>query len=382
MSYDFAILGGGAAGLSLALELVRSPLKDRSILIVDKETKNTNDRTWCWWTDQPTPLDGIAYHVWPKLRFASYGLDRSWDLAPFRYQMVRGIDFYQHARAELARHNVTFLTGAAEVEDGQAGVSLRVNDQLYPARWAFDSRFRPDQLLTTPRYNRLMQHFTGWIIETEEPVFDPLTFTMFDLRTPQRGGVTFFYVLPFSERRALVEYTLFSPQLLAPQEYESALRDYITHTLCINEFQLEEHESGIIPMTDQPFPRRLGENILAIGTPGGRVKASTGYAFARIQRDSARVVQSLLLHGHPFAIPPDRPRSRFFDRIILDVLAHEPQRGREIFSEIFSFNPPQRVLKFLDDRTSLLEDFQILNTPAPRPFLRALARLPRRLLLK
>lgn len=33
--YDFIIAGGGAAGLSLAYHLMRSPLRERSILIVD-----------------------------------------------------------------------------------------------------------------------------------------------------------------------------------------------------------------------------------------------------------------------------------------------------------------------------------------------------------
>jgi 2-polyprenyl-6-methoxyphenol hydroxylase-like FAD-dependent oxidoreductase len=43
--YDFIIVGGGVAGLTLAYQLVHSPLADRSILIVDRVTKNKNDRT-------------------------------------------------------------------------------------------------------------------------------------------------------------------------------------------------------------------------------------------------------------------------------------------------------------------------------------------------
>ncbi len=215
MKYDFAILGGGAAGLSLALELVRSPLKEKSILIVDKETKNTNDRTWCYWTELPSPLDGITYHTWSNLRFLSKTLDRTWDLSPLRYQMVRGLDFYRYAHTELEKYNVTFLLGEGEVEDGRAAASVHVNGDSYLAEWVFDSRMRPADLAGNPRrYNYLKQHFTGWVIETDMPVFDPQTVTMFDLRTPQLGGVTFFYTLPFSQTRALVEYTLFSPELL------------------------------------------------------------------------------------------------------------------------------------------------------------------------
>ncbi len=211
MKYDFAILGGGAAGLSLALQLVRSPLEQKSILIIDKEAKNTNDRTWCFWTDQPNLLDAITYHTWPKLRFMSQSLDRTWELDPFRYQMVRGLDFYNFAHAELQKHNVTFMKGVGEFQDGSDSTKVSVDGRSFEAAWVFDSRPLPSDLAeNSGRYNYLKQHFTGWLIEADVPTFDPLTITLFDLRTPQRGGLTFFYILPFSETRALVEYTLFS----------------------------------------------------------------------------------------------------------------------------------------------------------------------------
>jgi lycopene beta-cyclase len=376
MKYDYAILGGGAAGLSLALALVHSPLKDHSILIVDKQAKNTNDRTWCFWTDRASSYDSIAYHTWPKLRFVSENFDRTSNLAPFRYQMLRGIDFYEHARAELKKHNVNFLLGAGEVQDGLDSARVIVDGMVHEAGWVFDSRFTPENLPGNQRrYSHLKQHFTGWIIETDNPIFDPQTVTLFDLRTPQRGGVTFFYVLPFSENRALVEYTLFSPDLLAEEDYVRALKDYISNTLGIKNTIIESVERGIIPMTDHPFKRRLGKRVLSIGTLAGRVKPSTGFAFARIQRDSEQVVHSLLKNGHPFGIPPDRLRSRLNDSILLEVLSREPERGREIFTALFARNPAVRVLKFLDDRSSVLEDLQILAAPDPAPFARAVIKI-------
>jgi len=375
MKYDYAILGGGAAGLSLALEMVAGPLADHSILIVEKDAKKTNDRTWCYWSDVPTRFDGIARHAWPRLHFQSGQLDLSWELAPLRYQMLRGLDFYEYARAELARHPVTFVQAVADVHDEPEGVTVLAGNQQYTAQWAFDSRIRPEDSLPVPsRYNFLKQHFTGWEIETSRPVFNPDTVTMFDLRTSQRGGVTFFYLLPFSPTNALLEYTLFSPEVLPPEEYEDALRGYLSSTLGLEEYRLLEREHGVIPMTDRPFPRRLGRHILAIGTRGGRVKPSTGYAFARIQRDSRRIVASLLQTGQPFAIPPDPPRYRFYDSLVLDVFAKEPQLGRPILASIFARNPAGRVLRFLDDRSTLREDLQILRAPEAGPFLRALGR--------
>ena len=375
MIYDFAILGGGAAGLSVALEIMDSPLKNSSILIVEKDAKDTNDRTWCYWADRPTRYDGFARQVWPRLRFQSEGFDGTWELSPLRYQMVRGLDFYNYAHLELANHTVTFVRGLAEVADGPDYATVTVGTQSYQAKWAFDSRIRPSDVLPNPRrHHTLMQHFTGWEIESVTPVFDPHTVTLFDLRTPQRGGVTFFYILPFSPTRALVEYTLFSAQVLPDGEYGEALRKYLATTLGIKDYRILETEQGIIPMTDHPFPRRLGKRILAIGTRGGRVKPSTGYAFARIQRDSRRIVASLLQRGHPFAIPPDPLRYRFYDNVLLDVFTNEPALGRPILASIFAKNPPQRVLQFLDDRSSWWEDIHILSSPPAAPFLRALSR--------
>ena len=67
-SYDIIIVGGGASGLSLASHLARSPLRDRSILIVEKDAKDKNDRTWCFWANQPSFFDDIVYRSWNQLQ--------------------------------------------------------------------------------------------------------------------------------------------------------------------------------------------------------------------------------------------------------------------------------------------------------------------------
>ncbi len=375
MTFDYAILGGGAAGLSLALELVHSSLSGRSILIVEKDAKNTNDRTWCFWPDVPNPLDGIVFHTWPNLRIRGENFDRTFEIHPFRYVMVRGLDFYNYARGELMQHNVTIVRGVGEVQDGKDAARIRVEGKEYEAAWAFDSRLRTTDIVQAPlRYNYLIQHFKGWEIQTESAVFDPHTATLFDLYTPQRGGVTFFYVLPFSARYALVEYTVFSQEVLPDGDYDQALQDYLHRELGLVDYRILKEERGVIPMTDHPFPRRLGERILAIGTRGGRVKPSTGYAFARIQRDSRRIVDSLVRHSHPFAIRPDPRRYRFYDALLLEVLKGDPFAGRRVLSAIFARNPVQRVLRFLDDGSSLGDDLLIISSCPLWPFLEALGR--------
>ncbi|HLT52021.1 MAG TPA: lycopene cyclase family protein, partial [Arenibacter sp.] len=49
-TYDYIIIGAGAAGLLLADGLGKDPFfRNRSILLLDRDLKQKNDRTWCFW---------------------------------------------------------------------------------------------------------------------------------------------------------------------------------------------------------------------------------------------------------------------------------------------------------------------------------------------
>ena len=375
IDYDFAILGGGASGLSLALALAQSSLGAGTILLVEKDSKDRNDRTWCYWTCHDTPLDKIRYKVWYNIRFASGDIDLKIPLQPYRYQMIRGIDFYTYMRRELGQlPNVTFLNGTVDGwDDGEDSAQIWVNGEAYSATWVFESRLNPVDIYPEPaKYHYLKQHFKGWEIETGTPVFDPTTATLFDLRTQQCSGLSFFYILPYSHSHALVEYTLFSAKLLPSEKYEQALQDYIINRLGISQYQIKEVETGVIPMTDHPFPRQLGRRVLSIGARAGRVKPSTGYAFVRIQKDTQAIVSSLVRHNHPFDIPQDSKRHKFYDSLMLAVMANPNNQVNQILASLFTGNPIQRVFRFLDEQTDIWEELRLLASLPPAPFLRAL----------
>jgi lycopene beta-cyclase len=399
--YDFILSGGGLAGLSLAYHLINSPLRDRSILIIDKDAKQQNDRTWCFWEEQPTLFDEIAYQVWQRLRFVSDDFSREFDLAPYRYQMVRGIDFYDFTRENLsACRNVTFVRGNIDrIDDGSDRATVTVDGQSFSGSWVFDSTLPPslrgsvptDSLLARgdagdnredavvehqrDHYHHLNQHFRGWEIETDRPVFNPQLPTLFDFRTRQAGHMRFVYTLPFAENRALIEYTLFSAQLLQSEEYDAGLKTYIEDVLGIKQYTINHVEAGVIPMTDRPFPRRLGQRVMSIGTKGGRVKPSTGYAFLRIQRDSAAIVQSLIENDQPFELPARRGRYNLHDAILLNIMTHHPDDLKPIFTIMFKHNPIQRIFHFLDETATVSEEARFIASLPPWRFLQALFRL-------
>jgi lycopene beta-cyclase len=393
------------AGLSLAYNLINSPLRDRSILIIDKDAKQQNDRTWCFWEEQPTLFDEIAYRVWHRLRFVSEDFTREFDLAPYRYQMIRGLDFYNFTRERLAQcANVTFVRGNIDrVDDGADRATVIIDGKSFTGSWVFDSTLPPSLRGSVPpgvepgpfppqhgggplgaagkppiandHSHHLNQHFRGWEIEVDRPVFNPQLPTLFDFRTPQAGHMRFIYTLPFAENRALIEYTLFSSCLLISEEYDAGLKNYIEEVLGIKQYHINHVEAGIIPMTDHPFPRRLGQRVMSIGTKGGRVKPSTGYAFLRIQRDSATIVQSLIKHDQPFEIPAQPKRFGLHDSILLNLMTHHPDDLKPIFTLMFRNNPIQRIFRFLDETATLNEEMHFIFSLPPWRFLQALFRL-------
>ena len=373
-TYDYIVAGGGAAGLSLAYHLLRSPLRDKRILIIDPDKKQANDRTWCFWTDRPTHFSSVYYRSWRKIGFRSPDYSAEYDLGNIRYNMLRGIDFYNLTHSELiARPNIDFLYASVEqVIEAPESVLVSAGGTTYQASWLFDSRFRyPDIARQTGRYHYLQQHFLGWEIETETETFDPSLPILFDFRTPPAQDMRFIYVLPYEPGRALVEFTLFSPDLLADAAYEQAIQTYIEQQLHITHFKLLATEKASIPMTDQPLERRAGERILNIGTRGGRVKPSSGYAFLRIQHDSAAIVRSLDKYKHPFAIPSSPKRFRLVDSILLQILKNRPELSVRVFTDLFRKNPIQRLLRFMDESAGLPETLQVMASVPQLPFIQA-----------
>ncbi len=376
--FDIIIAGGGLAGLSLALHMARSPLRERSILIVDKGAKDGNDRTWGFWTNQPTSYDDIVFRTWSQVQFVGEDFEKTGALQDYCYKMVRGIDFYRFARQELrATGKVEFLQGQVErIQDGKDTASVCVDGECYRADWVFDSRFNPANLRPdSTRYHYLNLLFRGWEIETVQDVFDPEVMTLLDFRTPQKGDTRFFYILPFSPRQALVEYTLFTAGRSGRDESELALREYLQGTLGVQDYQVLRSESGLIPVTDQPFPRRAGQRVMNIGTRAGRIKPTTGYAFTRIQQDSAAIVASLEAFGHPFAVPQDSARYQLYDTILLQIMVRQGEQIKPIFTKLFKNNPFERVLRFLDEKAPLTENLRLIATLPPLIFIQALLRV-------
>ena len=110
----------------------------------------------------------------------------------------------------------------------------------------------------------MQQHFIGWFIKSKEEVFTEDCPTFMDFSVEQKGNTRFMYVLPTSTNEALIEYTLFSKDLLSNSAYETEIENYIK-SLGISEYEIIEKEQGNIPMTCFPFWKNNSKNIINIG---------------------------------------------------------------------------------------------------------------------
>ena len=360
----------------MAVRLIHSgKFANKKILIVDQQAKNQNDRTWCFWEKGEGLFQSIVHKEWEQLSFYSDKLSRSLDITPYKYKLIRGIDFYNHCLALIkAQPNFTYVQAPVEqVFDADGHAGIKVNGERIESQFVFNSILFKKPALSAKQY-WLLQHFKGWFIKAEQPVFNPSVGTFMDFRTSQKEGATFFYVLPFSATEALVEYTLFSPTLLDDADYEAALQQYIADQLNIGKYQVVEKEFGIIPMTNYSFSSRQG-NIINIGTAGGQTKGSSGYTFQYVQKRSNALVDSLMQHGHPFQVTNDSRRFQFYDSVLLHILNKRSLQGADIFTDLFKKNKASQVFAFLDNESTLTEELKIISSLPTLPFTKAALQL-------
>lgn len=362
--YDYIIAGSGCAGLSLLYRILHEPsLENKSILVLDKTVKNSNDRTWCFWEKEAGLFEPIVAHHWNTLQFKSPAFESTFDLKSYSYKMIKGIDFYQYVLAAAkGKSNVTFVQEQIKsISENNKNAEVETETNRFTADYVFNSTplFHPKM----DKQNSLLQHFQGWFIKTNQNVFDSKVGTLMDFELEQKDGATFMYVLPTSPNEALIEYTLFSPEVLERDHYTEALNTYIKEVLKIESFEITHEEYGVIPMSLAKFSRTAHSNnhIINIGTAGGFTKASSGYTFQFIQRHTAQIIDQLTQNKRPKVEPTLRDKSfEWYDRTMLEVLLSKKMEGRELFETMFKSIPPEKILAFLANESSVADDLKIM----------------------
>jgi len=370
---DLLILGGGCAGLSLALRLTEQPGACRRVMVIESRPDYANDRTWCFWRLGPHRYDPLVKKTWSRLAVRSTAQDVDVDCARTPYQLLEAGAFYDHAREAIASTDTVRL---------HTGVSVLVPPRPVRGGWRVETSVggltalqvidtRPPSL---PRVGDavLWQWFFGQELICERPVFDPTRVELMDFADDAPGAVAFTYVLPLAPHRALVETTVFDPHPRSPGEL--ALRhQHAVRRLCgASSTRMTRHEAGVLPMGMTHQPDSLGPGHLRVGLMSGAARPAIGYAFQRIQRWADACADALQQGKTPRGHAVDPLLTRVMDRLFIDVMRTRPERAPELFTRLFARTDTSRIVRFLSDHATLSDRIAIAASLPTGLFLRQL----------
>ena len=369
--FNYIICGGGASGLLLASKLISDAFfSNKNVLLIEKDSKNLNDRTWCFWEKGKGELDHIVSKKWKSAIFKAKNFKTNFSTNPYTYKLIRGIDFYKNFNYLKTKHqNLTYLNTKINSIDKRSS-KVKTDKGDFIGDFIFTSLIDFDKLINYNKYPLLKQHFVGQLVETKNQIFNPDQVTFMDFDIPQKDSTRFMYVLPLSECKALIEYTLFSPKELDKKEYIDSIEEYMKN-LNPGNYKVIETEKGIIPMTAYKFTLENTKNLLNIGTAGGWTKPSTGYTFLNTLNKTNLLV-SFLKMNKPLNEFEKNSRFWFYDLLFLDVLNKHNDRGSLLFKKMFEKNKTETIFKFLDKKTNIFEEIKLMLTFKKRWFVQAL----------
>ncbi len=372
-NFDYIFAGNGLAALMTLREMaVSNKFSDKTILIIDPDEKKINDKTWCFWEKPNGDFDSIVSKKWDKALFANENFSRIFPMKPYEYKQIESLVFYNDTIELLRKQkNITFLKSQAlDFQDKNTHVEVQTQEENFSCKKLFNSILKPEEIMSQKKYPLLQQHFIGWKIKTDKPVFNPEVATFMDFSVAQKDNTRFMYVLPVSPHEALLEYTLFSPDLLSEKEYEAEIVNYLQSKNILG-YEIISKERGNIPMTCYPFWKKNTKNVVNIGSAGGWTKASTGYTFRNSAKKSKELIH-FLLQKNDFRTFYRKNKFWFYDLLLLDILHQKNHLGNTIFSSMFQKAKPEKIFKFLDEETSFGEDFYVICQCPKKPFLDAL----------
>ena len=360
--YDLIFCGGGLSTLIFLNKIISDNyFDDKSILVIEKDPNLIPKKSWSFWEKKDSHWNDFIIKSWDKIVFKSQNINIDRSLTSMNYKMIKSESFYNHIYDKVKRQpNIKIKKGdVIDVIDQNETVVVKTKNESFTANKVLNS-IPNDSYKTNSNFPVLLQHFVGWTIKTKKPVFDDRTATLMDFSIEQNNETRFFYVLPTSNNEALVEFTLFSKDLLANSEYQIEIKKHLK-SLDIDNYEITLKENGVIPMTCFPFDNSNTKNIINIGTAGGWTKPSTGYTFRFIDKHSNKLID-FIKSERSFKNFKLRNRFWFYDLLFIDVLYYKNHLGSILFENMFKKNKFKSIFRFLDNESSFSEELGIIHS--------------------
>jgi len=353
--FDYTILGGGCAGLSLAYELeTHNKLKEKTLAIIEPRLEYKKDKTWSFWKTTEHHFEDCVKKSWKNFSINVATKTKFVKCNEFPYQSIDSGLFYQKIITTLKKNkNIYFYKNISDI-------SLN-NTFIFNSVSSLNSKT-----------DCVWQHFMGIEIETTKNTFDEEMMNLMDFNCEQRDSVHFFYTLPYNKKTALIETTWLSKMNNnSLMDYEDQLKDYIKNHLNIKNYKINYTEQGAIPLFK--LSNVSEKNTMNIGTAGGMTRLSTGYTFLNIQ-DHSKFIRKKIENINNVKKYHIKKKYHFLDKIFLKVLNSHPKKMPNIFFKMFNC-PPDNVIKFLSNKSNILQDLSIILSMPKWLFIKTLLKI-------
>ena len=347
-----AVIGDGCAGLSLAAQAASLPEHEIHLFSPQIDTPDF-DHVWGYWQmDWLQDVIGLADKTWHRWSIQTADTEIEMEASKHPYQVVTRKKWLGYCRLKAKQNGVSFNTDMSLIDN-------------FSYEHVFDSR--PPRTSS----NMMLQHFIGWEVQAKPGSFDDSKAILMDFRCDQSHGMHFIYCLPFSDSQALVESTVFSPNIEQDGFYEAAISTWLSDCAGVGQFKVLRREKGAIPLG---LMRRHDQNYQGIGGNCGAIRPSSGYAFSFIQKQIRKAIRSFEESKKLIFVSPHKKIDLWMDKIFLSVLRHQPQYAPRIFSALAKSLTGDEFAKFLSGEASLKMRIKVIFAMPVWPFITALIR--------
>lgn len=374
MKYDYIFVGFGLSSMLVLFEMSKNKFFfDKKILIIEPQSKTEKDRTWCYWETSNGAWDFLLKNKWESAWFQSGEIELNILKTDVFYKMIESDDLYAFVKNIIKINLQTewVSSSVTSISDTKNEVIVQTDASMYHASKVFNAVIFDNCFKNNKQYPLINQHFLGWFVAIDDKYRASMPAIFMDFNVMQHNNTRFMYVLPCANNQVLIEYTLFSKNLLHDSEYELEIKQYL-NSKQIFDYTIQRKEKGCIPMTAYPFWNHNTENILNIGTAGGWTKASTGFTFSNSRKKALQVVTFLQKKQNlDFKIFHSTSRYYFYDQILIEVLSNSNHLGKLIFTKMFTKSDAASILRFLDESSTFWEELQIIWACPKWPFIKA-----------
>ena len=323
---NISVIGGGCAGYSIVKELSKCR---KNIIDFYLGSKISNNNFWGFWNfDDVNDLENVIKHKWEKWKIIDQENETLFQSDNHPYCVTSRNDWIQFCKNNIKDKNVSFLDEDISYKNNYfyRKDSEKINSDLIIDCRSFQ--------ISTDTY---LQHFKGFIIETDNEIFDDSTAILMDFRCDQSNGIQFIYLLPITKKKALIEPTIYSYRIESDEFYYKSMEKYLKEIYKVNKFKIISEEKGAIPLAS--FKNDYIPNVVNLGLKGNANRISSGYTFYFIQKQVKDLSRKVNLSHKINNSKIHSKLINFLDRIFIDVLKSNPSKAPQIFQSFGkSFN--------------------------------------------